>query len=180
MAFRLLSLLLIGVILSAEGYLLFQRCLYGPLNIIDWSGRVMTLDEKGQLFGELREILNKRGLIEAPSSYELGKMVRSNLDPLAVCGMSRFKSKSGAWGNWTLFSIEFPGDRLVTKETISRPLLRGISRTADDLNLVYRTRDGDQAISPRDTFICEPLPTRCPPGQCPAYDWTTAVRVIDD
>ena len=95
MAFRLLGLSLIGVILSAEGYLLFQRYLYGPLNIIDWSGRVTTLDEKEQLLAELREKLNTKGLIEAPTSYELTNLVRSGLDPLAVCGMSRFKSKSG-------------------------------------------------------------------------------------
>jgi hypothetical protein len=178
MAIRWIGLILIGVILTAEGYLIFERYFYGPLNIIDWSGRVMTLDEKEQLFGELREELKAKGLIEAPTSYELTKIVRSGLDPLAVCGMSRFKSKSRAWGNWTLFSIEFRGDHAVTKHIINQPLLRGIPTSIDDL--IYRTRDGDRAITPRDTFICEPLPTRCPPGQCAPYDWITAVRVVDD
>jgi hypothetical protein len=176
MAFRWISLILIGVILTAEGYLIFERYFYGPLNVIDWSGSVMTLDEKEQLFGKLRETLNEKGLIEAPTSYELTRIVRSGLDALAVCGMSRFKSKSRAWGNWMLFSVEFRGDHAVTKRIINQPVLRGIS--FDDL--IYRTQDGDRAITPRDTFICEPLPTRCPPGQCAPYDWTTAVRVVDD
>jgi len=178
MAFRWISLILICVILTSEGYLIFERYFYGPLNIIDWSGRVMTLDEKEQLFGQLRETLSAKGLIEAPTSYELTRIVRSGLDPLAVCGMSRFKSNSHAWGNWTLFSIEFRGGHVVTKQVINQPLLRGIPTSIDDL--IYRTRDGDRAITSRDTFKCEPLPTRCPPGQCAPYDWTTAVRVVDD
>jgi hypothetical protein len=177
MAFRWIGLILIGVILTTEGYFIFERYFYGPLNIIDWSGRAMTLDEKEQLFGELREKLNAKGLTEAPTSYELTKIVRSGLDPLAVCGMSRFKSKSRAWGNWTLFSIEFRGDHAVTKQMIKRPLLRGIPTSAID-DLIYRTEDGDRAITPRDTFICEPKPTRCPPGQCAPYDWGSAVYEV--
>jgi hypothetical protein len=173
MAFRWISLILVGVLLTSEAYLIFERYFYGPLNIIDWSGRVMTLDEKEQLFGELIG----EGL-EAPTSYELTRIVRSGLDPLAVCGMSRFKSKSRAWGNWTLFSIEFRGDHAVTKQIINRSLLRGFSTSID--NVVYQTRDGVRAITPHDTFICEPLPTRCPPGQCAPYNWTTAVRVVGD
>jgi hypothetical protein len=178
MAFRWISLILIGVILTAESYLIVQRYFYGPLNIIDWSGRIMTLDEKEQLFGGLREQLNAEGLIEAPTSYELTRIVRSRLDPRAVCGIGRFKGKSGAWGNWQLFSIEFPGDHGITKEIINHPLLRDMSPSIG--NVVYLTRDGDRAITPRDTFVCEPLPTRCPPGQCAPYDWTTAVRIVDD
>jgi hypothetical protein len=169
---------LIAAILAAEGYLVFNRYLYGPLNVIDWSGRVMTLDEKEQLFGELREKLNTGGLVEAPTSYELTRLVRSRLDPLAVCGMSRFQRKSRAWGNWMLFSIEFRGDHAVTKEVINRPLLRGISPAID--NLVYRTREGDRAIAPHDTFMCEPLPTRCPPGQCAPYFWSASLSVVGD
>jgi hypothetical protein len=178
MAVRWIGLILIGFILTAEGYLIFQNSFYGPLNIIDLSGRVMTLDEKEQLFDELREKLGAKDPNKASISYELTRIVRSGLDPLAVCGMSRFRSNSRAWGNWTLFSIEFRGDHTVTKRTIDRPLLRGVPISVD--NLVYRTRDGDRAITPRDTYICEPRPTRCPPGQCAPYDWTTAVRVVDD
>jgi hypothetical protein len=43
-ALRWISLALIAAILAAEGHLLFNRYLYGPLNVIDWSGRVMTLE----------------------------------------------------------------------------------------------------------------------------------------
>jgi hypothetical protein len=178
MAVRWIGLILIGFILTAEGYLIFQNSFYGPLNIIDLSGRVMTLDEKEQLFDELGEKLGAKDPNKASISYELTRMVRSGLDPLAVCGMSRFKINSRAWGNWTLFSIEFRGDHTVTKRTLDRPLLRDVPISVD--NLVYRTRDGVRAITPRDTYICEPRPTRCPPGQCAPYDWTTAVRVVDD
>lgn len=179
MPLRWISLILIGVLLAAEGYLIFERYVHGPLNIIDWSGRVLTLDEKEQIFGELRKTLHDKGLIEDnPTSYELSRIVRSGLDPLAACGMSRFKTKSRAWGNWTLFSIEFSGEHAVTKEVINRPLLRGIPIAFD--NLIYRTRDGDRAITPRDTFKCEPRPTRCPLGQCAPYDWASGVRVVDD
>lgn len=178
MPFRLLSLLLIGAILFAEGYLLFQRYLYGPLNIIDWSGRVMTPDEKGQLFAELRKELDEIGRDDSPTSYELAKIVRSALDPLAICGMSRFKSKAGVWANWVLFSIEFPGNHSVTKETINRPVLFGFFNP--ERNLVYQTKHGSRAITPSDTFICEPWPTKCPPGQCPPYDWSGGVRPTDD
>ena len=41
-ALRWISLALIAAILAAEVH--FNRYLYGPLNVIDWSGRVMTLE----------------------------------------------------------------------------------------------------------------------------------------
>jgi hypothetical protein len=54
MAFRWISVTLIAAILAAGGYLLFNRYLYGPLNVIDWSGGVITLEEGTALRGDAR------------------------------------------------------------------------------------------------------------------------------
>jgi hypothetical protein len=177
-AVRWICLILIGVILTAGGYLIFERYFYGPLNITDLSGRVITMDEKEQLDEQLHQDFKYEAPTKRPTSYELTRIVRSGMDPLTVCGMGRFQQKSGAWGNWQLFLIEFPGDHPVTKETVKHPLLREI--VPDTYNMVYRTPEGVRAITPRDTFICEPNPTRCPPGQCALYDWTQAARLVDE
>ena len=90
MAFRWAILILIGAVLASEGYLILEKYYFdGPLSMTDWSGRIMTLDEKEQLFGQLREKLNQAG---QATSYELARMVRSGLDPLAVLTSRRVKA----------------------------------------------------------------------------------------
>jgi hypothetical protein len=166
MALRWISLALIAAILAAEGYLLFDRTFYGPLKVIDWSGRVKEL-----LFGATREQV--KDATDAATDMEFASMVRSVMDPLTVCGMVRLRSGSGAWENWIIFDILLPGDHPLLKATFRVPVLQGMTSMSVGKRLLYQVNGGDRAVTPRDRFKCEP--STC--EKCDRYDWLPIAEV---
>jgi hypothetical protein len=166
MAFRWISLAVIAAILAAEGTLLFNRTFYGPLNVIDWSGHVMTLEEKQLLFQETREEMRRR--TNAVTDMEFASLVRSTLDPLTVCGMARQRNSSGVWGSWQIIDIILPGEHPLLKETVRKPVLQGMSAPVDGHRLVYQVHDVDREITPQDRFKCEPITCE---KNCDRYSW---------
>ena len=172
MHLRWISLALIAAILAAEGYLLFNRYFYGPLNFMDWSGRVMTLDEKEQLFEVTRDVVT-----EFPATdVEFASIVRSALDPLTVCGIARLKSRAGAWGNWEIFNIGFVGDHPVLKETVLVPFGRLSLRTLiAGHEISYRVGNVHRKVTPQDRLKCEP--TKC--EKCDRYHWGSSGEIVD-
>jgi hypothetical protein len=171
MAFRWISLALIAAILAAEGYLLFDRYFYGPLKVIDWSGRVMTLEEKELLFEATREEANYA--TDAATDMEFAGIVRSVMDPLTVCGMVRLRSRSGVWENWIIFDIILPGDHPLLKATHRILVLQGMASSVVGKRVVYRVHGVDREITPRDRFKCEP--STC--EKCDRYDWAPIANV---
>jgi hypothetical protein len=171
MKFRWISSTLIAAILAAEGYLLFNSYFYGPLNVVDWSGRVMTLEEKEQLLEAMRERV--KGDTDAASNMEFASIVRSTLDPLTVCGMARLRNSTGVWGSWVIFDIGYPGNHPLLKQTIRRPFLQGIGEPLDEQRIVYQVHDVVREITPRDRFKCEP--TTC--EKCDSYSWEPIAEI---
>jgi hypothetical protein len=167
MAFRWIILAIIAAILAAEGYVLTSRYLYGPLNVIDWSGRVMTLEEKELLFQEVtRETM--KGETDAPADMEFASIVRSTLDPLTVCGMARLRSRSGVWGSWQIIDIILPGDHPLLKATFRKSVLQGMAAPTDGHRLQYLVHDDHREITPQDSFKCEPITCE---QKCDRYSW---------
>jgi hypothetical protein len=101
MLIRWISLTAIVVVLAAESWLVFDRYFYGPLRIVDWSGRVISLEEKKQLFDETRDSL--LGVTDVATGVEFAGLVRSVSEPRRVCGLFRPKRKSGLWASWRQF-----------------------------------------------------------------------------
>jgi hypothetical protein len=172
MAFRWISLALIAAILAGEGYLLFNRYFYGPLNVIDWSGRVMTLEEKQQLFGETREDIQRE--TDAVTDMEFASLVRSTLDPLTVCGMARVRSRSGVWGSWQIIDIILPGDHPLLKASFRKPVLQGMAAPVDGHRLEYQVHDDSREITAQDRFKCEPMTCE---KNCDRYSWMPIATV---
>ena len=170
MPLRWISLALIAAILAAEGYLLFNRYFHGPLTFFDWSGRVMTLEEKEHLFEETRHVVT-----EFPATdVEFARIVRSALDPMTVCGIARLKNRSGIWGSWVIFHIGFPGDHPLLKETVLVPFGTLSLRWLFEGRISYRIGDVSREVTPQDRLKCEP--TTC--EKCDRYNWGS-VEVID-
>jgi hypothetical protein len=171
MALRWITLALIAALLAAEGYFLFNRYFYGPLNVIDWSGRVMTLEEKQRLFQSTRERV--RGEIDAGTDMEFASLVRSTLDPLTVCGMARVRNRS-SWGSWQIIDIILPGDHPLLKYTSRKPVLQGMAAPTDGHRLVYQVHDADREITPQDRFKCEPITCE---KNCNRYTWVPIATI---
>jgi hypothetical protein len=147
-ALRWISLIVIAAILAVEAWLLFDRTLYGPLRIADWSGLVMTLDEKEQLFDQVRN--DASGVTDVATGVEFAGLVRSVSEPRRVCGLFRHKSKSGLWASWRQFSIHygvygtFFGGSIDTASDPPKPFL-------------YQRNGVLRELTPRDRVECEPV-----------------------
>ena len=132
MAIRGVTLAAIAVILAAEGYAHVREILLRPdLNVIDRSGRVISLEEKELLFHEVTRETSIGSDTYAPTDMEFVSIVRSTLDRLTVCGMARLRSRSGVWGSWQIIDIILPGDHPLLKETVRKPVLQGMAAPKD-------------------------------------------------
>jgi hypothetical protein len=165
---------MIAAILAIEGYHLSSRYFYGPLNVIDWSGRVMTLEEKELLFHEVTRETTIKGDTYATTDVEFASIVRSTLDPLTVCGMVRLRSRSGVWGSWQIIDIILPGDHPLLKETVRTPVLQGMAAPTDGHRLTYLVHDDSREINPQDRFKCEPITCE---QKCDRYSWVPIATV---
>ena len=144
-----IALAVISTLIVAGAYLLVDKYLIskGPLQILDWSGRVLTTEEHQRLYDELRiELVG----LTAPSGIKLSGLVRSVSEPRRVCGLIKHKDKNGRWLDWDEFAVKFYPQGGVS-------LFGGIHRDEDYKGTVYLKNGVVRPLRQDDRVECEPV-----------------------
>jgi hypothetical protein len=151
MNFGLISLALISAVLVVEGYLIVDKYFIpkAPLQFVDWSRRVLTLEEQRQFYEELRVRLT--GVTDPSSGIMLSGLVRSISEPNRVCGLIKHKNRKGQWLDWNQFALTF------SRHGIGAMMGGGIMREEDYKGTKYRREDVYRPLRQDDRVECEPV-----------------------
>jgi hypothetical protein len=151
MNFRLISLALISAVLVAEGYLVVDKYFIPkvPLQFVDWSRRVLTLEEQHQLYEELR--VNLMGVTDPSSGIMLSGLIRSISEPKRICGLAKHKDRKGQWLDWNQFAVTF------SRYGMGAMMGGGINREEDYKGTKYLREGIYRPLKQDDSVECEPV-----------------------